>query len=162
MSQEEPQLSSPKTGAIAATVGVLTLAAALVSNFEGDKHTAYRDVNGVPTICYGEAEGVHMGEVRTQAQCLTMLQSSLKEHAGQIEPCIHVAVPAQSMAAFISFSYNVGAGAFCRGSVARDLNAGNLAQACHDMLAYDRAGGRVVLGLENRRRAEFTYCLKGA
>lgn len=141
--------------------GAIVLAAGLVSTWEGDKHVAYRDINGVPTICYGNIRDVQMGDTATQVQCLERLRSDLARHSAAIQPCIHVRVPDPSMAAFISFAYNVGPTAFCTGSVARDLNAGNLAAACYDLSKYVYAGGSYSRGLANRRAAERAYCLRG-
>jgi lysozyme len=137
------------------------MAASLVMPWEGNRSTAYRDINGVPTICYGNIQGVKMGDTATQAQCMARLQADLLRHAIGIQPCIHVEAPLASMAAFISFSYNVGVKSFCEGSVARDLNAGHLAQACDDLSKYTYAGGHYSQGLANRRAAERAYCRRG-
>jgi lysozyme len=153
-------LSNPsiKAGGLA---GAVLLAATLVMSWEGDKHVAYRDINGIPTICYGNIQGVQMGDTATQTQCLDRLSLDLQRHAAAIQPCIHVRVPDPSMAAFISFSYNVGAADFCQGSVARDLNAGHLALACADLSKYVYADKHYSRGLANRRAAERAYCLRG-
>ena len=44
---------------------LLAAAVALVSGFEGLRNYAYRDPVGIPTICFGETRGVHMGDYKT-------------------------------------------------------------------------------------------------
>ena len=54
-----------KTGAFTAA-GLI--AVGIVGGFEGLRTKAYRDVVGVPTICFGETRGVKMGDTATDAQ----------------------------------------------------------------------------------------------
>lgn len=63
--------------------------------------------------------------------------------------------------AFISVSYNICVHGFCNSTMARRVNAGNFRGACDALLAWNRAGGRVIKGLDNRRRAERKLCLEG-
>jgi len=61
-------------------------------------------------------------------------------------------------AAFTSLAFNVGVPTFCRSSVARKANAGDMAGACKAIGLYVYAGGKVVRGLQNRRKAEIALC----
>ncbi len=45
--------------------------------------------------------------------------------------------------------------------MARRLNAGDIRGACDALLAWNKAGGRVVQGLTNRRQDERRLCLEG-
>ena len=122
---------------------------------------AYRDIVGVWTICDGETLGVAPGIVETVASCQQRSEAALIRHAEPVLAC----TPAlrghpHQLSAAISLAYNIGTTAYCRSTVARRFNAGQWAAACDLFLAWTRAGGRVVQGLVNRRRAERALCLK--
>ncbi len=135
--------------------------AVFVAGFEGLSTTAYHDnlANGLPTVCYGETEGVKMGDHYTKLQCLDMLSNKLPIYWSEIEPHIHVLLSDNEKIAYTSFAYNLGAAAFNRSSFLKHLNAGEHTRACLGMLAYDhtRSKGQVP-GLTRRRRAEDKLC----
>jgi len=140
----------------------LALALSLVAVWEGFSPTVYRDSVGVKTICYGQtaADGADFSQVYTKAECEQMLGTDLVKYDAMVHTCIHVTLPPHRESALVSFVYNLGQGALCRGAVARYLNAGNVAAGCHAILAYDHAGGRVLAGLTARRRVEAALCLR--
>ena len=139
------------------------LAVATVGAYEGLRTTSYRDVIGVWTACYGETRGIKPGMRFTKAQCDQMLVDGLEDFEAGMRRCLANpdAIPDKPYVAFLSLSYNIGTGAFCRSTVARRANAGDLRGACEAMLAFNRAGGREVRGLTNRRQAERKLCLEG-
>lgn len=143
----------------------ILIAVPLVANFEGLWTTAKVDRIGTGqpvTWCYGETEGrVKAGEKFTKQECDAQLAAKLPRYAAEIAPCIKVPVSDKTRAAFISFSYNVGTAGFCHSSAARRLNAGDAKGACDALLMWNRARGRVVRGLTNRRQAERRLCLEG-
>jgi lysozyme len=145
------------TGAGAA----IALAAAIIAPWEGRELRAYRDIVGVPTICFGETRGVQMGDVATPAECDTMLARGVAEFERAIRPCLPATLPDQTRAAFVSAAYNIGSAGFCRSSMSRKALAGDLFGACEALTLWNKAGGRVVRGLVNRRAAERELCLAG-
>lgn len=156
--------------AVKYTLGGAALAASisLVSAWEGYYGHVYKDSVGVSTICYGAtaADGVDLTRIYTKAECQRMLGRDLPKYDAQIQHCIsdkvYTALPPNRHAALVSITYNIGGGAFCKSSIVKDLNAGRVQQACDDFLKYNRAGGRVLQGLVNRRRAERKLCLSSA
>ncbi|HET9285677.1 MAG TPA: lysozyme [Candidatus Angelobacter sp.] len=140
--------------------GAIAIAVSLIGGFEGLYTHAYRDVVGVKTVCYGHIEGVQMGDSYTEQECKDMLADDLPKYDAQVMKCIHVEMPPHRHAAILSFTYNVGGGALCHSSVARYLNAGNVKRGCDALLQWDRAGGRVIRGLHNRRVKERAECLR--
>ncbi|TIO39692.1 MAG: lysozyme, partial [Mesorhizobium sp.] len=70
-------------------------------------------------------------------------------------------IPDNAYAAFLSASYNIGTGAFCKSSMARRANAGDIRGACDALLAWDKAGGFRLPGLTKRRAKERELCLRG-
>lgn len=140
----------------------IALATPLIMGFEGLYTKAYRDPVGIPTICYGHIENVKMGDKFTPAQCKELLQKDLPRYDKQVLKCIKVPMSNGTHAALISFTYNVGGGALCKSSVARKINAGDLRGGCDALLLYNKAGGRVLKGLERRRAEERKLCLSKA
>lgn len=135
--------------------------AVLVGGFEGLSTTAYHDklANGLPTVCYGETEGVKMGDHYTKQQCLDMLAEKLPRYWYEIAPFIHVSLSDNEKIAYTSFSYNLGAGAFEHSSFLKLLNSGQHTRACSGMLAYNRTRSKgVVPGLVTRRKKEVAIC----
>lgn len=52
-----------KSLAAAGAAAALAIAIPLVGHFEGLCTTAYLDAVNVPTICFGETRGVHLGDL---------------------------------------------------------------------------------------------------
>lgn len=141
------------------------LCTGLVGGFEGLRTTAYPDpaTGREPwTVCYGETEGVRRGDRHTPAECKAMLARSLEGYALRLEACVTRPMADETYAAFLSLSYNIGSGGFCKSSVARLWNAGETRAACEAMLRFNKANGIVFPGLTRRRQAERALCLKGA
>lgn len=142
--------------------GAATLATATVEKWEGTVLKGYYDIAGVPTKCSGDTYDVIIDKAYTIAECRVSLEYQLVEHAKPVLNCTPVlrGHPYQ-LAAAISFTYNLGGGAYCRSTIARRFNAGNWKGACDAFAWYVMAGGRVIPGLVNRRNYERDLCLKG-
>ena len=141
------------------------LAAALVAAvgaFEGLRTVAYRDPVGIPTICFGETRGVKMGDRAAVAECKQMLGDRLLEFEAGIAKCLRnpSAIPDGAWAASVSLAYNIGVGGFCKSSVRRELDAGNITAACNNFRRFVYAKGIKLPGLVKRREAERQMCLR--
>ncbi len=143
------------------SAAVLAVAIAVVGTFEGVRTVAYRDIVGVPTLCFGETRGIKMGDSKTMDECREMLGGALVEFSAGVDRCLTAKVPDLTYVAFVSFAYNVGLGAFCGSTLVRRANAGDLSGACNQLPRWNRAGGKVVRGLTRRRAEEQAMCLKG-
>ncbi|MBV7408780.1 lysozyme [Maritimibacter sp. DP1N21-5] len=143
---------------------VMALAVPVVAKWEGLRTEAYRDVVGVWTVCYGETEGVRPGDVHTRAECASMLEERLfEDYYVPLTRCIPnlPMAPVEVQASFASWTYNVGIGAACSSTLARYARAGDWRAACDQLPRWNRAGGRVWKGLDNRRADERGLCLSG-
>ena len=140
--------------------GWLAIAIAAVGAYEGLSLKAYPDIVGVPTICYGETKNVKLGQTATKEDCDSQLSARLIEFNQGVESCITRPLRDNERVAFVSLAYNIGVGAFCQSTVVRRFNAGDKAGACDAILMWNRAGGKVVQGLVNRRVKEREMCLK--
>lgn len=152
----------------------LTIATPVVGYFEGRNLLAYVDPVGKPTICDGWTRGVKLGDQATPAQCDELTRKGLEEAASILGAWVPQNVidrlPAKSIAAFLSFIYNVGPGkpgvkdgfVWLKGgghsTMLRELQAGRIAQACAQLPNWTRAGGQQLRGLVRRRAAERELC----
>lgn len=184
-----------KPGTLAALVGIVTAASlfvstpaeesgrtvtvtmaddgsATVTHVRGPQYLkTYLDIAGIPTACDGLTKGIQRGQTSTPAQCTSMLEAALVEHAAGVMRCspgLALDKPHRDnvRAAAVSMAYNIGVGAWC-GSTARKLvDAGKIRAACDAFLPWDKArvGGvlRPVKGLTARRQRERALCLKDA
>jgi lysozyme len=63
--------------------------------------------------------------------------------------------------ALVSFSFNLGLGTLQRSTLRQKHNRGDYASAAEELLKYCKAGGKVLKGLENRRKDERALYLGG-
>lgn len=145
-----------------------TMMVATVGTFEGVRTVAYLDPVNIPTICFGETKGVKLGMKKTMAECQGMLTESLITHEKGMVACLSNpdALPDKTYGAFLSFTYNLGVGAFCGSTMRKKVNAGDLRGACNELPKWNKAtvapGVRIVLpGLTIRRGEERGMCLDG-
>lgn len=154
----------PKTTSTAGLAAVIAAAAVFVGPWEGERTEAYLDRIASPpvwTVCYGETKGVKAGDKYTPQRCLDMLAKSLEGYHAQFTKCVP-ALPQQPQGVQVSltsWTYNVGAGAACKSTLAKKANAGDWRGACNELPKWNKAGGKVVNGLTNRRKAEQKLCL---
>jgi lysozyme len=145
------------------TAGVVLAAAAFIAPWEGMKLTAYPDrlAGNIPTVCFGETRGVALGDSYTEDECRVMLARAVTDFRGSLKRCLPSLdrLPPSVQVSFISWTYNVGAGAACRSTLVRFANAGNIEAACNQLPRWNRAGGSIIRGLSNRRGAERDLCL---
>lgn len=145
----------------AAILSISTLTLVGIASHEGFRERAYRDVTGVPTIGYGETKGVTMDSTTTRLEALMRLEISAGEHAKEMVKCIKVPISQGEYNAYVSFTYNVGAGAFCRSTLVKKLNNLDYDGACSELLKWTQAGGKVYPGLVKRRQDEYQTCIGG-
>lgn len=152
--------SKPKAVGVSAVL-VAALATPMVMDHEGLRTRAYLDPVNIPTICFGETLGVKMGDVKTPEQCKEILQPRLQGFIKEMRACTAVDLPAKTEAAFLSFTYNLGSGVYCKNIAHKRINKGKLEEACAALSLYNKAGGRVLNGLVKRRAEERALCEEG-
>ena len=147
------------TGSAAA---VIALAGGLIYNFEGERSASIATSWGSrPTVSARRATRSVEGLAATKNACRFSAAGS-KEFNAAIDKCVHVPLSTGQRGASLSFTYNLGAGAYCNGSVSCPTSTPVILQAaCDAMLLYNRAGGREIRGLTLRRQAERKVCLGG-
>lgn len=129
----------------------------LVKPWEGRSLKAYLDTIAKPprvTICDGDTTNVQMGMVETPAGCDRRLATKLvRDYRGKLVACIPnwSNAPLSWRAMMNSLSWNIGASGACGSTAARLGIAGKWLESCTAATAFNRAGGRMVVGLARRR-----------
>lgn len=153
-----PKINAKVAGGAAGAVLALTLAANLIRPWEQEVQVPYRDVVGVLTVCYGHTGPDIQNRRYSHAECEALLERDIRAHAVPLASCMTRAAPPEVFGAMTSLAFNIGPRAVCRSSAVRYINQGNWSAACEAMGRWNTAGGRVIRGLQNRRRAEQAVC----
>ena len=130
------------------------IAAPFIAKFEGCELDAYKCPAGVWTIGYGHTKGVYDGMKISQMEADALLAEDLVKFASELIPLVTAKVSENQYIALMSFAYNVGTTNFRRSSVLRNLNKGAITAAANAFLLWNKAGGKVLAGLNKRRNAE--------
>lgn len=127
--------------------------------FEGYSPTTYLDIVGIPTIGFGTTEGVKPGQKIDPVQALQRKLADIQKFEGAVKQCVKVPLHQHEYDAYLQLSYNIGAGAFCSSTLVKKLNAEDYKGACQEILRWNKAGGKVVRGLSERREKEYRLCI---
>lgn len=161
-----PQLGPQPSGPIAAPQTEpdvtaetwLDVCEPFTKGWEGCRLTAWLDTLAKPpvwTVGFGATgEGITQGTVWTQAQADADLRARLAVIGDQIDHTCPVVLTDNQKAALADFAYNEGIGRLTGSDIYLHLKDRDPAAAMKELLAYDKAGGAYVQGLENRRIAE--------
>ena len=134
---------------------------ALLKQFEGCALIPYKDSAGLWTVGYGHliGDGKNLPDIAkyklTQKQADMLLQYDVIPRERAVERLCPVPLTQNEFDSLVSFTFNLGAGALQRSTLRQKLNRGDKAGAAKVLLRYNRAGGKVIKGLVNRRMAEY-------
>lgn len=147
----------------------------LIARFEGFRGFAYNDAAGHATVGFGRL--LHFGPVNandrmifgtktkpklTRREGLKLLRSDIrKKAANHVRRLVKVPVSQNEFDALVSLTFNIGPSAFASSTVLRQLNLNHRRRAGAAFLLFNKAGGKVLLGLSRRRRAERKLFRKG-
>ena len=150
-------------------VGTLSLSSAgliAITQFEGFSNKVYIPIEGdVPTAGYGhtgpDVDRLSVGTYITKEQALQWLAEDTQEAQDAIKRCVHVPLSQNEFDAYSSFVYNLGSTKFCNSTLVKKLNSGDYYGACKELHRWVYAQGRVIKGLEARRKMESLMCIAG-
>jgi len=140
-----------------------------LTRWEGFKTTIYKDVAGYPTIGVGHLltkDELSSGKIIIKKRVLQIhnglthqdVIDLLSQDLGRYEDTVrsNVSVPLQQYQfdALVSFCFNVGQRAFSNSTLLKQVNAKNFADVPNQFKRWNKAGGKVIKGLVNRRNAE--------
>lgn len=163
--------SSAKPAVAITAAAVFALAATIIKPWEGRPKTAYFDMVGVPTECWGHTgPDVRVGSVSSDARCERLLEGDMREAYAHVRRCITYPLATEQAAAFTSAAFALGPRVVCGSTLQRHANAGNMAQACGALFQWNKVKAgrdqktgkqlyRVVAGLNNRRKVEYRVCM---
>ena len=156
---------------LAGASGALAVTSAyLIIPFEGEvvnkkgNHTVYRDIVGINTACWGQTgtdlDGKKLvtGATYTQEYCEEWYLEELTKYNKNMKRNVTVPLKEYEEIAYTSFVWNIGETKWNSSTLLKKLNAGDNLGACKELLRWNRAGGKVVQGLTNRRIAEYNVC----
>lgn len=140
----------------------------LIKRWEGCRLKAYPDpaTGGDPwTIGYGLTSAAGIITVRpgltiTQAQADDYLVASLVKYEAAVQNALKRSPTQNQFDACVSLCFNIGPGAFAQSTVVRKFNAGDAAGAADAFLLWRKANGRIIAGLEARRKDERALFLR--
>jgi lysozyme len=137
----------------------LSKAISIIKEFEGLRLKAYLCSAGVATIGFGTTRypndwSVELGDECTEQEAEEYLFFDVTVFSTQIEPLIKVKLTDNQFAALLSLCYNIGITAFKKSTLLKLLNAGEIEKASAEFDKWNKAGGKVIKGLVNRRAKE--------
>ena len=142
----------------------LEIAVALCKRFEGFSSKVYLCPAGIPTIGFGStyyASGAKVAlsdEPISEAIAETLLLHELQFTylPGVLRNCPILLTDERKCNAVVDFCYNLGIGRLQTSTLKRKINEQNWEAAKDQLLLWNKAGGRVLPGLDKRRKTEAT------
>lgn len=141
----------------------------LLAQWEGFERNVYLDVAGLPTIGVGHlltkdelsSEQIMIGDKAidytgglTEQQVYDLLGQDLARFERAVNDSVEPDLAQNQFDALVSFTFNVGEGAFRQSTLLKRLNARDFADVPNQLRRWNRSGGKVVQGLVNRRENE--------
>ena len=134
---------------------------ATLIEFEGFRSESYLCPAGVWTIGFGFTKGVKPGDKMTRSEAAARLKTELAEYELGVLSACQRPPNENEFSALVCFAFNVGIAALRKSTVIKRHNEGDKQAAARAFGLWNRAGGKVVRGLDNRRRAERALCMRG-
>ncbi len=145
------------------TIAGLVVSASLLVSVavnEGYRGEAYTPVKGdVPTIGFGETQGVKLGQKTDPVRSLIVLENDLDQRKVALAKLIHVPLYQYELDSYMDFAYNVGLENFRTSTLLKLLNQEKYQEACKELLKWDKFHGKVLNGLKLRREQEYKTCI---
>lgn len=131
----------------------------LICGFEGKELKSYDDGVGVWTIGFGTTiypNGIKVkkGDVCTLEQAKAYMAHDLKRFEQTVNSAVTVQLNQNQFDALVSLTYNIGQSAFKDSTLLKKLNAGDYLGASSQFDVWNKAGGKIIQGLVNRRKVE--------
>ena len=140
----------------------LELAASLCRQFEGFRSKPYLCPAGIPTIGYGSTYYSNGQKVtlndhpmsQEDANALLMAELQHTYLPGALRNCPILATDERKCNAVVDFCYNLGIGRLQTSTLKRKINAQDWDGAKEELKKWNKGGGKVLAGLDKRRKAE--------
>jgi lysozyme len=127
----------------------------LIKQFEGLRLKSYKCPAGIWTIGYGHTgSDVTPTTKWTKQKAEDALKTDLDKFEKVVENATKTPINDNQFSALVSFVYNVGPGNFLKSTLLKRVRSKQYAKAAEEFLKWCKAGGRVLVGLQMRRKAE--------
>ncbi len=151
----------------------------LIKSFEGCHNSPYKCPAKLWTIGYGHVLYPDQARLKTDERASyalkpehnrlwdadeidSLLEKDLLRHSVGVRRLCPAAADNQChLDALVSFSYNCGLGSLQSSTLRMKYNRGDYSGAAEEFLKWNKAGGKVLRGLERRREAERALFLSG-
>lgn len=132
----------------------------MLAHHEGVRQKPYKCPAGLWTVGVGHliGDGKSLPDSWNRTFSLEEVYAILAKDVERFERGVnrYITVPLKQCEfdAIISFSFNLGLGVLQRSTVRSAINRGDKEAAIESLLKYNKAGGKVLKGLDNRRKDE--------
>ena len=140
-----------------------------IKHHEGVRQKPYRDSVGLWTVGVGhlmypeqgkmkieERDGFALRDADNRTFSMDEVDAILKSDLARFERGVVQFCPVPltqgQYDALVSFSFNVGLGTLQRSTLRQKILRGDMEGAAEELLKYCKAGGKILKGLENRRK----------
>ena len=140
----------------------LDIAASLCKQFEGFRGKPYLCPAGIPTIGYGstyysDSRKVTLNDPpisEPEAAQLLLHELQYTYLPGVLRNCPILLTDERRCNAIVDFAYNLGTGRLQTSTLKRKINEQDWDAAKEQLMLWNKGGGRVLPGLDKRRKAE--------
>lgn len=132
----------------------------MLAHHEGVRQKPYKCPAGLWTVGVGHliGDGKTLPDSWNRTFTLDEVYDILAKDVARFERGVnkYIIVPLRQneFDALVSFSFNLGLGVLQRSTLRQALNRGDKEGAIASLLKYNKAGGKVLKGLDNRRKDE--------
>ena len=126
----------------------------LIKRWEGFRNKAYLCPGNVWTIGYGHTKNVRSGMCISKEQAEQLLREDLKHFEASVSQLVTVQLNQAQFDALVSFTFNVGVGAFKKSTLRKLVNQGDFLGAAKQFGRWVNANGKKLPGLVSRREEE--------
>lgn len=133
----------------------------LIKSFEGLSLKPYKCSAGISTIGFGNTYyennvKVQMSDpVITKQRAEDLLKLNADRFAVKVSNIVHKPITQNQFNSLVSFAYNLGSGALASSTLLKLVNINpNDAMIAKEFLRWNKAGGKTIQGLTNRRIKE--------
>lgn len=145
---------------------------AALEQLEGNILRVYPDAlaNGLPTRCAGDTNhSMPVGTKLTADDCREVNKTTMVKYGAAVLACTNWEhLTPDRLVGLTLFAINVGKHGACGSQTFKAINAGRIREGCNLLSTrpdgspnWSYAQGGYVQGLQNRRLAERSWCLKG-
>lgn len=127
----------------------------IIKQCEGCRLKAYLCPSLIPTIGYGHTTGVKLGDTITQADADRFLLQDIKRFEQAVAALVKVPINTNQFSALVSFTFNVGVGAFKSSTLLKKLNLRDYKGCSNEFDRWVYGSNKKPLeGLKKRRKLE--------